>query len=377
MAQTGFTPIQLYSSSTTGNTPAAADLLNSTGGSELAINIFDGKLFYKDNTGSVQVIGWKVVPVSAGGTGVTSASITAFNNITGYTATGATGTTSTNLVFSASPTFTGTVGAADLTTTGNTILGNASADTLNVGNGDLIKDASGNTLVGTANAIGKLGVATASATGAPGAWGNGFLTVAPGGATNSGGVGLSFDTSGNTGAITCVAPGVAWRKLKYFALNYDWIVNNGATTGMTLDASSNLAITGALSFGSFLGGIGKVGSFTRNTTAATGAVAYTGVGFKPSAIIFIASIGTLSVQSIGYTDPTTGGCVYIDNVYGSGGNNYANAIYYLRTTAGNGNIQQANISTMDADGFTLSWTRTVVAGGGVPNNITVYYLAFR
>jgi hypothetical protein len=72
MAQTGFTPIQIYSSSTTGNTPAAGNLLNSSAGSELAINIFDGKLFYKDSSGNVQVIGWKVVPVSAGGTGQTS-----------------------------------------------------------------------------------------------------------------------------------------------------------------------------------------------------------------------------------------------------------------------------------------------------------------
>lgn len=72
MAQTGFTPIQLYSSSTTGNTPAAGNLLNSTSGSELAINIFDGKLFYKDNSNNVQVIGWKLVPVSAGGTGATT-----------------------------------------------------------------------------------------------------------------------------------------------------------------------------------------------------------------------------------------------------------------------------------------------------------------
>jgi len=48
------------------------------------------------------------LPVSSGGTNASSASITAFNNITGYTATGATGTTSTNLVFSASPTMTGT-----------------------------------------------------------------------------------------------------------------------------------------------------------------------------------------------------------------------------------------------------------------------------
>jgi len=36
-----------------------------------------------------------------------------------------------------------------LTTTGNTILGDASTDTLNVGNGDLVKDASGNLLVNT------------------------------------------------------------------------------------------------------------------------------------------------------------------------------------------------------------------------------------
>jgi hypothetical protein len=164
MAQTGFTPIQLYSSSTATNVPLAANL--ATG--ELAINITDGKLFYKDNAAAVQVIGWKTVPATAGGTGqtsfavgdllyanttttiakladvatgnalisggvgvapsygkigltthvsgtlpvanggtnVSSASITAFNNITGYTASGATGTTSTNLVFSTSPTLT-------------------------------------------------------------------------------------------------------------------------------------------------------------------------------------------------------------------------------------------------------------------------------
>ncbi len=45
-----------------------------------------------------------VLPVANGGTNASSASITAFNNITGFTAAGATGTTSTNLVFSTSPT---------------------------------------------------------------------------------------------------------------------------------------------------------------------------------------------------------------------------------------------------------------------------------
>lgn len=72
MAQTGYTPILLYSSSTVSAVPAVGSLTNSTLGSELAINITDGKLFYKDNTNNVQVIGWKVVPTTAGGTGLTS-----------------------------------------------------------------------------------------------------------------------------------------------------------------------------------------------------------------------------------------------------------------------------------------------------------------
>lgn len=45
-----------------------------------------------------------ILPIANGGTNASSASITAFNNITGFSAAGATGTTSTNLVFSTSPT---------------------------------------------------------------------------------------------------------------------------------------------------------------------------------------------------------------------------------------------------------------------------------
>lgn len=187
MAQTGFTPIQLYSTSTVAAAPDAGNLTNSTLGSELAINITDGKLFYKDNSNTVQVIGWKVRPANAGGTGITSyavgdilyadttstlaklpdvatgnalisggvgaapaygkigltthisgvlpvtnggtnastASITSFNNITGYTASGATGTTSTDLVFSTSPAITTPSVTGDLTmSTGNVVMSN-------------------------------------------------------------------------------------------------------------------------------------------------------------------------------------------------------------------------------------------------------------
>ena len=59
MAQSGFTPLQIYSSSTASNVPLAANLINSTQGAEMAINIADGKLFYKDASGNVQVLASK------------------------------------------------------------------------------------------------------------------------------------------------------------------------------------------------------------------------------------------------------------------------------------------------------------------------------
>ncbi len=77
MAQAGYTPISLYYSTTVSAAPTAGNLASG----ELAINITDGKLFYKDNAGVVQVIGWKTVPVSGGGTGQTS--LTANNVILG------------------------------------------------------------------------------------------------------------------------------------------------------------------------------------------------------------------------------------------------------------------------------------------------------
>ena len=49
-----------------------------------------------------------------------------------------------------------------LTTTGNTILGDASTDTLNVGNGGLVKDASGNVGIGTASPATKLNLGGSS-----------------------------------------------------------------------------------------------------------------------------------------------------------------------------------------------------------------------
>jgi hypothetical protein len=56
----------------------------------------------------------------------------------------------------------GTSTLIDLTTSGNTTLGDASTDTLNVGNGGLVKDASGNVGIGHNSPSSKLSVGTAS-----------------------------------------------------------------------------------------------------------------------------------------------------------------------------------------------------------------------
>lgn len=76
MAQTGYTPILIYASGTTGNTPSASNLTSGSSGAELALNYFDGRLFYKDASGNVQVLAGK------GGSGVVAGSNTQlqFNN---------------------------------------------------------------------------------------------------------------------------------------------------------------------------------------------------------------------------------------------------------------------------------------------------------
>jgi len=77
MAQAGYTPISLYYSTTAAAVPTSGNLASG----ELAINITDGKLYYKDNGGTVRLLASNatsapVLSFSAGTTGFTPSTAT-------------------------------------------------------------------------------------------------------------------------------------------------------------------------------------------------------------------------------------------------------------------------------------------------------------
>jgi hypothetical protein len=94
MAQTGYTPLLVYATATASTVPTAANLTSTPTGAELAINYTDGKLYYKDNTGTVQLLASKAaasisfpLSIANGGTGNTFGAATAVTNSGGWSVT--------------------------------------------------------------------------------------------------------------------------------------------------------------------------------------------------------------------------------------------------------------------------------------------------
>lgn len=142
MAASGYTPISLYYSTTAAAVPVNTNLVNG----ELAINITDGKLYYKDNTGTVKLLASNsgsspVTSFSAGTTGftpstgttgaVTLAGTLATTNggtgLTSFTSGGAVYASSTSALTTGTlPVSAGGTGAATLTAN-NVLLGNGTS----------------------------------------------------------------------------------------------------------------------------------------------------------------------------------------------------------------------------------------------------------
>jgi hypothetical protein len=142
MAQSGYTPLSLYYSATATNTPSAGNLV----AGELALNTADGKLFYKDSSGNVQVIASKagnvnVSSFSGGTTGLTpNTATTGAVTLAGTlaVANGGTGQTTASAAFNA---------LSPITSTGDLIIGNGSnsATRLAIGTNGYVLTSNGTT----------------------------------------------------------------------------------------------------------------------------------------------------------------------------------------------------------------------------------------
>lgn len=105
--------------------------------------------------------------------------------------------------------------------------------------------------------------------------------------------------------------------------------------------------------------IHKVGMFTRDMTLASGTQTITGIGFTPSVIIFFSIAQNTEGASWGIDDLTEHECVY--QKWNGSCDTYHGHCIELRHSSGN--IQHAIISSMDSDGFTLTWTKTASPTG--------------
>lgn len=117
-------------------------------------------------------------------------------------------------------------------------------------------------------------------------------------------------------------------------------------------------------------GLSKVITSSRNLTTATGDVSYTGVGFTPTSIVALSIVNGASLgYSIGFSDSAkTAMCTY----KGGDSNNYISAEICHVTPSGGGE-QYATIKSYDADGFTLTWTKSASPTG----TVTLHFLCSR
>lgn len=122
------------------------------------------------------------------------------------------------------------------------------------------------------------------------------------------------------------------------------------------------------------------GTITRAAATASGSQSITGLGGKPIMVIFHAMADSnAAINSKGWDDGAVATCMFCNVVTGlinllGGTSNFANVAESqtksidVESTTPNGH--NANISSLDGDGFTLNWTKI---GSGL--DVTIKYIA--
>lgn len=136
-------------------------------------------------------------------------------------------------------------------------------------------------------------------------------------------------------------------------------------------SSGNYRVMYSRADGSALTGLStKVGSFTRDTSTASGSQAITGVGFRPKAVVFLASQGAAKEMSVGFSDGSSHLSIFQQS---TAGNFSANAAAITLDETTGSAAYTGVINSLDSDGFTIGWTRS----GTPTGTATVYYMALR
>jgi hypothetical protein len=97
-------------------------------------------------------------------------------------------------------------------------------------------------------------------------------------------------------------------------------------------------------------------TFTRDLTSGTGTQQITGIGFKPKAVIILASKNT-AYASVGVDTGGAGGCIYTE-----GGNFYPDSSESIYHYVNGSDYAYGHIASLDVDGFTFQWQH--VGGSG-------------
>jgi len=113
----------------------------------------------------------------------------------------------------------------------------------------------------------------------------------------------------------------------------------------------------------------KIGAITRDVAAADGTVAYSGVGFKLSNIIFICAVPATNLATFGFDDGTV---AY--SIWTQGADNWSRAPSSSIVFHDGGGTMGAHVSVLGADGFSLAWVK---AGTALTGTAHIYYIAFR
>jgi len=147
----------------------------------------------------------------------------------------------------------------------------------------------------------------------------------------------------------------------------------GASTILARLATGNIVAATVSEINTLLGSSAsfKVGSITRDLSTASGSVATTGIGFQPKAVIFLGTQTSSKKMSIGFTDGTNQAVIYQTSTAGTF--DQAGTCFVVADETTGSASQIGALGSLDADGFTIVWTKV----GSPTGTFTVRYLALK